>query len=93
VQVLARDLIVATREPAHLSVRNVLPGVITQVSGDDADSDLVFIDIGGALIMSRITQAATRDLALAPGMPVWALVKAVSLRGRTIAAPEPAVPD
>ncbi len=87
VQLLARDLIVATQEPRHLSVRNILTGVITAVTSDDADSDLVAIDIGGATIMARVTNAATRDLSLEPGLPAWALVKAVSLRGHSFAAP------
>jgi molybdate transport system ATP-binding protein len=60
---------------------------VTTVTSDDADSDLVAIDIGGTLIMARVTKAATRELALAPGLPAWALVKAVSLRGHSFAAP------
>jgi molybdate transport system ATP-binding protein len=81
VQLLARDLIVATSAPRDLSVRNVIEGVVTQVAGDSGGSDLVSIDIGGALIVARITRAASRELALTPGRPVWALVKSVSLRG------------
>jgi molybdate transport system ATP-binding protein len=87
VQLLARDLIVATQAPQHLSVRNILSGVITAVTADDADSDLIAIDIGGTLIMARVTKAATRELALRPGIPAWALVKAVSLRSHSFAAP------
>jgi molybdate transport system ATP-binding protein len=87
VQLLARDLIVATQEPQHLSVRNILTGVIARVTSDDADSDLVAIDIGGTTIMARVTKAATRELALEPGLPAWALVKAVSLRGHSFVAP------
>jgi molybdate transport system ATP-binding protein len=86
VQLLARDLIVATRAPQHLSVRNSLSGVIASVSSDDADSDLIAIDIGGPVIMARVTKAATNELALKPGLPVWALVKAVSLRSHAFAA-------
>ena len=86
VQLLARDLIVSTQKPAHLSVRNVLEGVVTSIDEDIAHSDLVSIDIGGALVMARITQAATRELSLAPGKPVWALVKSVSLRGHSFPA-------
>jgi molybdate transport system ATP-binding protein len=84
VQVLARDVIVATQEPHGLSVRNCLPGIITGLVEDSAEADLVTIDIGGATLMARITSAATRELTLAVGMPVWALVKAVSLRGRLV---------
>jgi molybdate transport system ATP-binding protein len=84
VQLLARDLIVATQAPQHLSVRNSLSGVVTAVTSDDEDSDLIGIDIGGTIIMARVTKAATRELGLAPGLPVWALVKTVSLRPHPI---------
>jgi molybdate transport system ATP-binding protein len=87
VQLLARDLIVATQEPRYLSVRNILTGIVAEVASDDSDSKLVAIDIGGATIMARVTTAAASELGLAPGLPVWALVKAVSLRGHSFAAP------
>jgi molybdate transport system ATP-binding protein len=81
VQLLARDLIVATSAPRDLSVRNVLEGTIRQVADDSGGSDLITIDIDGALIMARVTHAATRELSLLPGRRAWALVKTVSLRG------------
>ena len=81
VQLLARDLIVATTAPRDLSVRNVLEGTIRQVADDSGGSDLITIDIGRALIMARVTHAATRELSLAPGRRAWALVKTMSLRG------------
>jgi molybdate transport system ATP-binding protein len=86
VQLLARDLIVATQPPQGLSVRNNLKGVIASVTADEDDSDLIAVDIGGTLIMARVTRAATRELVLVPGLGVWALVKAVSLRGHTFSA-------
>lgn len=89
VQLLARDLIVATQLPQHLSVRNMLAGIITSVTGDDAGSDLIAIDIGNVQIMARVTKAATRELSLKVGLPAWALVKAVSLRGHAISAASP----
>jgi molybdate transport system ATP-binding protein len=87
IQLLARDLIVATQPPQNLSVRNMLHGVVASLSRDDGDSELIAIDIGGTLIMARVTTAAARDLRLAPGLPVWALVKSVSLRAHSFAAP------
>jgi molybdate transport system ATP-binding protein len=91
VQLLARDVIVSTRAPEHLSVRNSLRGVITAIDDDGdsggsggAASDLLSIDVGaGASILARVTRAATRELGLAVGTPAWALVKAVSLRGHS----------
>jgi molybdate transport system ATP-binding protein len=80
VQLLARDIIVSTQHPEHLSVRNNLQGIVTAIVDDEAHSDLVSIDIGGTQIMARVTKAATRELKLAPGLPAWALIKSVSLR-------------
>jgi molybdate transport system ATP-binding protein len=84
VQLLARDIIVATHPAQQLSVRNSLEGVVRNISDDVDDSDLIEIDIGGTLIMARITKAATRELHLVPGLGVWALVKTASLRPRPI---------
>jgi molybdate transport system ATP-binding protein len=85
VQLLARDVIVSTRAPQALSVRNSLEGTILKID-DDTGSDLLTIDIGDTAILARITKAATRELGLATGMPVWALVKSVSLRGHAFMA-------
>jgi molybdate transport system ATP-binding protein len=86
VQLLARDIIVSTHIPQHLSVRNSLAGIVKSIHGDDDDSDLITIDIGAEEILARITKAATRELSLRPGIEAWALVKSVSLRGHAFAA-------
>jgi molybdate transport system ATP-binding protein len=86
VQLLARDIIVATQPAQSISVRNSLKGVIAAIARDHDDSDLITIDVGGAAVLARITHAATRELNLAIGLPVWAMVKAVSLRGHTFAS-------
>jgi molybdate transport system ATP-binding protein len=81
VQLLARDLILATSRPENLSVRNVLTGTIARIIADDEDTDLVYVDIGGASVLSRVTRAASLSLGLRTGVPVWVLAKAVSIRG------------
>ncbi|MGC1388186.1 MAG: molybdenum ABC transporter ATP-binding protein [Steroidobacteraceae bacterium] len=86
IQLLARDIIVSTQMPRYLSVRNNLQGEVTAIDDDDGNSDLISIDIGGAQIIARITKSATRELALKPGSPVWALIKSVSLRGHSFPA-------
>jgi molybdate transport system ATP-binding protein len=82
VQLLARDIIIATEKPHSLSVRNALEGVVAEMAPDEDSAVLVKIDIGGgAIVLSRITQDAAGALSLRTGMSVWALVKAVSTRG------------
>jgi len=84
-QVLARDVILATEPPHGLSVRNALAGVLTEIVADGGDEALALVELGGARLMARLTRAAVEELRLKPGVPVWALVKAASLRGRAFA--------
>jgi molybdate transport system ATP-binding protein len=87
-QLLARDVILSTREIAGLSVRNAVCGTIAAIFPDEEDTVLVNVDIGGgAIVLARITRAALSALALHTGQPIWALVKAVSLRGHAFRAP------
>jgi molybdate transport system ATP-binding protein len=81
VQLLARDVIIATTRPENISVRNVMTGTIARIANDDADTDMVHIDIGGPLVLARVTRAASAALDLKQGKSIWALVKAVSIRG------------
>jgi molybdate transport system ATP-binding protein len=85
VQMLARDIILATSRPEGLSVRNALQGTVAKVERDDDYSDLVYVDIGAATVMARITRVATTALQLTNGSVVWVLVKAVSMRGHALA--------
>jgi molybdate transport system ATP-binding protein len=88
-QLLARDLILALEEPRGISVRNHLRGTVRGITADGG-ADLVEVDVAGATLLARITTAATRELQLATGMPVWVLVKAVSVCPHAVARARPA---
>ncbi len=81
VQLLARDIILATEEPRGLSVRNQLRGTITSIVDDEDDARLITVDVGGATVLSRVTRSAVEALGLRNGSSIWVLVKAVSTRG------------
>jgi molybdate transport system ATP-binding protein len=87
VQLLARDIVLATQEPHGLSIRNQLRGVITDLSAYAPDAILAKVNIGNVTVLSCITQDAVRELSLHVGTPVWLLVKAASTRGHTFRAP------
>jgi len=89
VQLLARDIILATQPPEGLSVRNMLAGTIARIVSDDAHTDMVYVDIGGAQVLARVTRAALQALALR----IWVLVKSVSIRGHAFSAPRPHAPS
>lgn len=82
-QLLARDIILAAQPVQGLSVRNALASTVIAISDDGFGAVLVRLDLGGAIVLARITQSARRALQLRPGDAVWTLVKAVSTRGHT----------
>jgi molybdate transport system ATP-binding protein len=85
--VLARDVIIATEPPHSLSVRNVLAGTLAELVDESAEDVLALVAVGDEQLMARITRAAVAELGLRAGMPVWALVKAASLRGHVYSRP------
>ncbi|MEO8062779.1 MAG: molybdenum ABC transporter ATP-binding protein [Pseudomonadota bacterium] len=88
IQVLARDVIVATEPPRGLSVRNVVAARIVSVTPDVGSAVLVELDIGRtATLLARITLRASQELSLGPDKQVWALIKSVSLRGHVFSTP------
>ncbi|TXM66205.1 molybdenum ABC transporter ATP-binding protein [Methylobacterium sp. WL120] len=78
VRVPARDVLVATAVPIGLSARNVLSGRVAALI-PDGHAVMVEIACGGAVLAARLTGAAVRDLDLAVGRPVHAVIKSVAL--------------
>jgi molybdate transport system ATP-binding protein len=88
IQVLARDVIVATVRPSGLSVRNVVAARVISVTPDAGRAVLVELDIGRtATLLARITARASEELGLIADKQVWALIKAASLRGHVFNVP------
>lgn len=76
--VKATEIALATAPIKGLSIRNQLPGTVTAIATGGAMAS-VKIAVAGAALTAAITRDATTDLALAPGMPVVALVKATEV--------------
>ena len=79
-QVLARDVILATQPVQGLSVRNALAGTVAAVQSDEFGV-LVTMDVGGVAVLARISQGALQALNLRPGDAAWTLFKVISTRG------------
>ncbi len=75
----ARDVMISLRPPEEISALNVLPGRIAAItpSPDGAQAD-VRLDCNGSTLMARLTTKSVQRLALAPGRPVFAVIKSVS---------------
>jgi len=85
-RVRARDVALATERPSGISVRNILEGTVAEIveEPDTAFAESL-IDVRGAGLRCRLTRASVADLGLAPGRPVFALIKTITFDRRSFA--------
>lgn len=69
----AGDILLATEPPRGLSARNILPGKLVALETRGTIASAV-VDCG-APFTAHLTPGACRALGLAPGLPVWLIVK------------------
>jgi len=79
VRIRARDVSIALDPLSRVSIQNVLRGKIAAIGAVRDGIVDVSIAVGTSTLRSRITQRAAAQLALAPGLEVYAMIKAVSL--------------
>lgn len=78
IRIRARDVSLALTAPDDISILNIFPGRVVEIS-DRKDGQMdVIVDIG-VKIWARVTRLAVNRLALEPGKEVHALVKAVAI--------------
>ena len=77
-RIAAQDIMVARAEPSAISANNVLATTIAELRPSSGRVD-VHLSCGEVRLVSRITQASATRLALAPGMNVFAIIKAVTV--------------
>ena len=94
VRIRARDVSLALEAPRRSSMLNVFSGAVVDISSEPGPQVDVLLDIGErgekSSLWARITRKSAHQLGLAPGTPVYALVKSVAVDrqslGRAFAA-------
>ena len=77
VRIRAEDVMLAAEEPRTISANNVLLCRVTAIHESGAAQADVQLACGKTSFVARITRASAKRLALAPGMPVFAIAKSV----------------
>ncbi|MEU9632025.1 TOBE domain-containing protein [Streptomyces luteogriseus] len=72
------EVSLATAPVEGLSIRNQFPGTVTALAAGDAMAS-VRVTVQGGELSAAITREAAEDLALSPGLPVVALIKATEV--------------
>ena len=78
VRVRARDVSLALSRPTDSSILNVFEGTVKEIGQEDGPQVDVLLDVGAPL-WARVTRKSLAELRLAPGSPVFALIKAVAI--------------
>lgn len=84
VRVRSRDVMLATSRPENVSAANLLPGRIEQIGEETGAMVEVRVRVGSTHLVARITRRALHELALIPGKPVYAMIKAAAIDRRSI---------
>ncbi len=77
-RVRAGDVSLSLERPRRSSVLNVMSGVVERIMEEDGALADVVVNVGQTL-WARVTRRSVRELELAPGQPVYAIIKAASL--------------
>jgi molybdate transport system ATP-binding protein len=78
-RILAQDVMLATTPPQNISALNILAVTVRDIRLGDGPGAMVRLDAGGDTLLARITRRSAQSLGLVPGLPVFAVLKAVSV--------------
>jgi molybdate transport system ATP-binding protein len=79
VRIRARDVSIALAPPENISIINIIPCIIKEISEEKSPQVDLQLDAGGAPIWARITARSRAALGLRPGLQVHALIKSVAI--------------
>lgn len=83
-RIRARDVAIALEAPRAASFQNVLEATVRSVGDEFGAIVDVNLAIGPTPLLARITRESAERLGLAPGMRVYALVKAIAIDRRSV---------
>lgn len=78
-RVLAKDVSISLKHQERVSILNILPAEVIEVSDLNPSQVLVRLDLGGTFILSKITKKSAITLSIQPGKKVYAQIKGVAL--------------
>lgn len=78
VRIRARDVMIATQRPDHISALNAVEAIVTGIKALEGSQAVVTLDHAGTPLHALVTQRSVAQLQLAHGAPVHAIIKAVT---------------
>lgn len=78
-RILAQDVMLALERPVGISALNILPAMVVDIRMGEGPGALVRLQAGGEVLLARVTRRSVAALGLQSGLPVFAVLKAVSV--------------
>ena len=91
-RILAQDVMLAVERPTGISALNILEARVEEIRRGEGPGAMVLLRVGEDRLLARITQRSVTALGLAPGRPVFAVLKAVSVAQESIGGAEVELP-
>lgn len=79
VRILAQDIMLSLEKPQGLSALNILPATVSTLREGDGPGVICALACGPDRLLARVTRRSAQALGLRPGLPVHAIIKAVSV--------------
>ena len=79
VRVPARDVSLTLSRHADTSILNILSATVQAISDDTPGHTMVSLNVGGAVLLARITRQSAQVLGLRPGLAVFAQIKGAAI--------------
>lgn len=83
-RIRSRDVSLALARPSGVSIQNVMEATVVSLGGEFGAIVDVQLRVGPTALVARITRKAAVELGLAPGLRVYAMVKAISIDRRSV---------
>jgi molybdate transport system ATP-binding protein len=83
-RIRARDVALALERPRAASFQNVLEATVLSMGAEFGAIVDVELRVGAATLVARVTRESVDRLGLAPGVAVYALVKAIAIDRRSV---------
>ncbi|MDX6749657.1 molybdenum ABC transporter ATP-binding protein [Geminicoccaceae bacterium 1502E] len=83
-RVRARDVMLALHEPRDISANNILVAEVAGIRLDEGAFADVQLACGTTRLVARVTRRSVERLGLCPGLPIVAIIKAVTVDRRSL---------
>jgi molybdate transport system ATP-binding protein len=80
-RIQARDVSLTLQRQTDTSILNILRATVTELAPDSPGQVMLRLDVGGCLLLARVSAKSVDALHLAPGQAVYAQIKGVAIVG------------